>query len=260
MTKPDRPKSEFRISTDRLRLLEPGLKELAAWNVGPAAGAEALFPLKCGKGAFSKQYYRLVNAIAQKVQGALAHPNASGKVRLRFDCFELSIFMLAGRRARIIASTKAEREKITNLLAYLEALRKRAVRLYVSAKGWRSYAQASRCWQQFVRWARVNILRKIPRSISHPRVNTGRFWPKVNQEEVRLAKEVATRELTRRGAPVPPEPELHSLVRRVFRMAERSMTAPGMRTLLYTPEGAQWLATFISRKTADEHPGHGGKA
>ena len=95
------------------------------------------------------------------------------------------------------------------------------------------------------------MLRKVPKRLTEPAVlfTRRRFAPKQDHRNVELAMRAASRELGNRGETIPPEPELRSLVRRVFRMSRRSGTAPSVRDMICRPKGAHFLAWFISKQT-----------
>ncbi|HEX7422682.1 MAG TPA: hypothetical protein VF311_02170 [Terriglobales bacterium] len=253
MTKPKRPTCNFRLSIAQLRLLEPGLRTIVVGleNRVPRHLLPLLPPPKCSTGRYAKCHGTLLRQIWKIVEQALNHPAACGKVHLRLDCFGLAACLLAGRISRRLNRQNEAGRSFPALLSRLESLRKRAVRSYISRHGKRSYTQASRRWQQFVRWVRTNVLRKLPRRLVDPNVHLGqrRFFPKYDRRNVELAMQAAERELTNRGERVPPQPKLRSLVRRVFRMSRRSMTAPSISALTSRPEGAHFLAWFISKQT-----------
>lgn len=253
MTKPKRPTCNFRLSIAQLRLLEPGLRTIVVGlaNPVPRALLTILPPPKCSTGRYAKCHGTLLRKIWKIVGQALNHPTACGKVRLRLDCIALAACLLAGRISLRVTKKDQERRSIPALLSHLERIRKRSARSYVRRNGKRSYAQASRRWRQFVRWVRANVLRKVPRRLVEPGVNLGRrrFFPKYDRRNVELAMQAAERELTNRGERVPPQPKLRSLVRRVFRMSHRSMTAPSIYALTSRPEGAHFLAWFILKQT-----------
>lgn len=244
----------FRISSRRLQFLRPGLRELIVAMENVRAKNQlsiVLPPLKCNTGAYSKMYRNTLRRIWATVESTRQQPPASGKVRLRLDCFCVSACQLAARVALRHSTNKGERRAISSLLEQLEAWRKSALRVYLRERGTRSYVQARARWQKFVRWVRTGPLRETPKRFLRldGKVDQRRYTPLRDHRKVELAMAQAIRQLTNRGEAVPPKEKLREFVRGAFGKVRRNVRrAVSIRDLISTPAGAQFLGEYILRK------------
>ncbi len=97
---------------------------------------------------------------------------------------------------------------------------------------------------------RINKIKVSRQVIFHAGAAPQCVWGKQYYSNIlNGAVEVASRELTRRGWYVPPEAELRQAVQAALHEVRRGQLGWKIRTLLTQPAGADFLASFVMRRT-----------
>ena len=258
----DVPSVSMRYQVSQIQLIEPGLRKIVAGVADPSPrGCDLNFKMAqlWGRiGSYDQEWADMFAELWEKVSPLFEEPPSTRRVRLRLDCFLLAAAMLAARVSRRLAPAGESKWTLSQLLKRLEVHRKRALRRYVRVNGQRNYAYSSRHWRKkFVRWVRCNVLRSPDIRLdaitgkcvaTTPRSALARLHRMV----IGKATEVARWELTHRGKPVPPEPELRHQVRLAVRRVRRGGKGIGIPELVHTHAGADYLAESISKRTVHQ--------
>lgn len=195
----------------------------------------------------------------QRVSDAAIHSRQ--KCRLRMNAVDAAFVAFSLRAARKSGCLDTQPKTLSlfrslgALLKKIENFRRRARRASERRLGREQYRLMWDQWTAFRRWLSGELYERR----AHPPDGMRKYWMR-NLNFLILA---ARRGLAAVGREIPPDKELRTLVRLAGRYMRRGRTPLGLRALADSPEGAAYLADFIScrwssavgihRKTRQSH-------
>lgn len=229
--------TSFRLTRSEAELIRPGLLRLIIshrhWQdrgtplISPASFHS--LPHPADEGEFSAACQAIILHVAVVATNSFKAQSR----RLHFDPFELAACILGVRATEMMARhghlepcPLKYKVRCRRLLKKLERFRKRAKRAYIMVHGGKAYAEASHCWQQYVRFVRTFFLFCTCNRTLLPDVGGRRLRRLIEDQWMQYFRE----ELSFRGLEIPPQTELRGLVKRALRVGRRFIRQYGRIT------------------------------
>lgn len=195
----------------------------------------------------------------QRLSDAATHSRQ--KCRMRMNAIDAAFAAFSLRAARKSGSFATQPrissrfQSLTALLKKIENHRRRARRASERMLGREQYRAMCDEWKTFRRWLGDELFER--------RAHPPDWMRKDSMRNLNFLILAARRGLAAVGREIPPDKELRTLVRLAGRYMRRGRTPLGLRALADSPEGAAYLADFIScrwssavgihRKTRQSH-------
>jgi hypothetical protein len=223
---------EARFSRCHLLMIRPGLKV-------------ALDSLRNVSGQ-NLQDLSVLNACWAKLA------STAGRPKLRLDAFELAACIVGVRVTRKLVTRRyvrwpgSDSANFQRLFRALEALRKRAKRMWIAARGKTDFGYRSGSWKQSLRILRSHM--KAAKPPSRPAKSNA--W---RRRTIDICARAAQNGLLDNNISEPSKSQLRRLVRLGLRYVRRNRTAFGVGTLLRDEELAmRYFGDFVSRRLTKE--------